>query len=78
MLVRLNSASKTHFAPGFFRRFWEPLLPIISDNALSKIDFPDPVSPVTVVNPDKKSISTLSINVKFLIKIFVSKMKFYN
>ena len=46
---------------------------MISERAFNRIDFPDPVSPVTVVKPDRKSISRLSINVKFFMSIFVNK-----
>ena len=71
-LDKLNSASKTHFNSEFFNKFLPALLPIIKDKAFNKIDLPDPVSPVTVVKPERKSISTLSIKVKFFINIFVS------
>ena len=46
---------------------------MISERAFNRIDFPDPVSPVTVVKPDRKSISRLSINVKFFMSILVNK-----
>ena len=56
-----------HFFELSLSRFCEPLLPVISERAFNRIDFPDPVSPVTVVKPERKSISRLSINVKFIV-----------
>lgn len=40
-----------HFDPGFLKAVLSARLPNIKDKAPSKMDFPDPVSPVKVVKP---------------------------
>ena len=59
---------------GFFSKLWSARFPIINDRAFNKIDLPEPVSPVIVENPLKKSISNESINAKFFIETLVSKI----
>ena len=48
------------------------LCPKISDKASKRIDFPEPVSPVKIHNPEAKETSRSSIKEKFLMDNEVS------
>jgi hypothetical protein len=45
------------------------LCPSISDNACNRMDFPEPVSPVSIDKPLSKETSRSSMSEKFLIEI---------
>ena len=63
-----NVASTIHFEAFDLMVDKSALCPKIRDNACNKMDFPEPVSPVSIDKPLSKETSKSSISEKFLIE----------
>lgn len=58
----LTCASTTHFVFASFKVEESALFPKTKPSAPNRIDFPAPVSPVIIDNPDEKSMFNSLIN----------------